>query len=127
MSLYIGKINGYNNLIVIASDDLQLGHNDEVNDELPIVNDALFDSPQDDFVEPTTVEPTTVESTTVEPTTVESIDEFATPQSKQIDTPDEQIPQPKIQKQNELTHDERKLGLILGGTILGSVVIWTLK
>jgi hypothetical protein len=135
MSLYIGKINGYNNLIVIASDDLQLGHNDEVNDEPPIVNDTLFDLPQDDFVEPTTVEPTTVEPTTVEPTTVEPttvepIDEFATPQSKlnkQINTPDEQIPQPKIQEQNELTHDERKLGLILGGTILGSALIWTLK
>ena len=33
IDLYIGTINGYNNLITIATDDLQLGHNDTINEE----------------------------------------------------------------------------------------------
>ena len=36
MDLYIGNINGYNNLITIATDDLQLGHNDTINEEQQI-------------------------------------------------------------------------------------------
>ena len=48
MDLYIGTINGYNNLITIASDDLQLGHNDTINEEQQIQQNQ-FDSPPDDF------------------------------------------------------------------------------
>ena len=48
MDLYIGTINGYNNLITIASDDLQLGHNDTINEEQQI-QQYQFDSPPDDF------------------------------------------------------------------------------
>ena len=33
MGLYIGTINGYNNLITIATDDLQVGFNDDINEE----------------------------------------------------------------------------------------------
>jgi hypothetical protein len=129
LDLYIGKINGYNNLIVIASDDLQLGHNDEVNDEPPIINDE-FDSPQDDFADDS------VESTSVEPT--QPTDEFDTPQkqsklNEQFDTPQEHDEQKQFdtsqeqQPTNELTHDDKKLMIILGSTILGSAAIWTLK
>ena len=46
--LYIGTINGYNNLITIATDDLQLGHNDTINEEQQIQQNQ-FDSPPDDF------------------------------------------------------------------------------
>ena len=48
MDLYIGTINGYNNLITIATDDLQLGHNDTINEEQQI-QQYQFDSPPDDF------------------------------------------------------------------------------
>ena len=48
MDLYIGTINGYNNLITIASDDLQLGHNDTINEEQQIQQNQ-FDSTPDDF------------------------------------------------------------------------------
>ena len=48
MDLYIGTINGYNNLITIATDDLQLGHNDTINEEQQIQQNQ-FDSPPDDF------------------------------------------------------------------------------
>ena len=36
MDLYIGTINGYNNLMTIATDDLQLGFNDDINEEQQI-------------------------------------------------------------------------------------------
>ena len=48
IDLYIGTINGYNNLITIATDDLQLGHNDTINEEQQIQQNQ-FDSPPDDF------------------------------------------------------------------------------
>ena len=48
MDLYIGTIKGYNNLITIASDDLQLGHNDDINEEQQIQK-YQFESPKDDF------------------------------------------------------------------------------
>ena len=50
MDLYIGTINGYNNLITIATDDLQLGHNDTINEEQQI-QQYQFDSPPDDFLQ----------------------------------------------------------------------------
>ena len=40
--------NGYNNLITIATNDLQLGHNDTINEEQQI-QQYQFDSPPDDF------------------------------------------------------------------------------
>ena len=48
MDLYIGTINGYNNLITIATDDLQLGFNDDINEEQQI-QQYQFESPKDDF------------------------------------------------------------------------------
>ena len=36
MDLYIRTINGYNNLITVATDDLQLGYNDTINEEQQI-------------------------------------------------------------------------------------------
>ena len=48
MDLYIGTINGYNNLITIATDELQLGHNDDINEEQHI-QQYQFESPKDDF------------------------------------------------------------------------------
>ena len=50
MDLYIGTINGYNNLITIATGDLQLGHNDTINEEQQI-QQYQFDSPPDDFLQ----------------------------------------------------------------------------
>ena len=50
MDLYMGTINGYNNLITIATDDLQLGHNDTINEEQQIQQNQ-FDSPPDDFLQ----------------------------------------------------------------------------
>ena len=51
LDLYIGTINGYNNLIVIASPDkmesIQLGHNN-VNNK-PGISQETFESPPDDF------------------------------------------------------------------------------
>jgi hypothetical protein len=107
MDLHIGTLNGYNNLIMIAPEDLKLGQNDEVNDQpsaltrrvldaiplqgqdypadTPFDDDTSFDLPPD--------EPSTIEPSPVEP----------------------------------ITHDEQKLLLILGGTILGSAAIWALK
>ena len=48
MDRYIGTINGYNNLITIASDDLQLGHNDDINEE-QLIQQYQFELRKDDF------------------------------------------------------------------------------
>lgn len=118
MDLYIGTINGYNNLITIATDNLQLGRNDEVNDEQPIQE---FESKSDFEILPIQEEPTESDFETPpiqEPNT--QIQEPNTP-PQELNTP------PQAPLQEQLTHEDNKLLLTLGGVILGSAAIWTLK
>ena len=117
LDLYIGTINGYNNLIVIANDEIseiQLGYNNKVNEE-QLNPQATFDSPKDDFDTPINEIPPIVDSLQDDA----PINEI--PPIVDIPTPID-----AINDENKLTHDENKLMLILGGTILGSA-IWVLK
>ena len=101
MDLYVGTINGYNNLIVIASlDNMQLGQND-VNDE-PAISQETFETPPDDF-DPVFSRP--------------PVDEIPLPQVQPI----------KEELKEELTHDETKLLLTLSGIISASLLIWFFK
>ena len=122
MDLYIGTINGYNNLIVIASSDLQLGHNNEVNEEQPIPQET-FESPPDDF-EPSARPP----EETVQPPeeTTQPPDDFEPPTSEDIVQPPKETVQPLAQDEKKLTHDENKLLITLGGITIGSL-IWFSK
>ena len=146
MDLYIGTINGYNNLITIATDDLQLGHNDTINEEQQIQQNQ-FDSPPDDFElvpddpplqpinepmnkeamqqeDPNNKEELQEESIQVQQEAVQQ--EAMNKASTRSKNKQEDIQ--SINKTNEeLTHEENKLLLTLLGITLGSVIMWTLR
>ena len=103
MDLYIGKINGYNNLLIDASESdisLVLGHNVEVND-LPVITvDVMVNNSEllDDKPQPVN----DVRDMEVEPLSQDVLDIEVEP----------------------LSHDENKLLLILGGGAVVSSLIW---
>ena len=145
MDLYIGTINGYNNLITIATDDLQLGHNDTVNEEQQIQQNQ-FDSPPDDF-ELVPDDPPLQPINEALQLQEESINKELQEESMQVQqeaVQDESINKKeavqdesmnkastrsknKTSKNEELTHEENKLLLTLLGITLGSIIIWTLR
>ena len=115
IDLYIGTINGYNNLITIATDDLQVGHNDTINEEQQIQQNQ-FDSPPDDFE-------LVPDDPPLQPINEELQEESIQVQQKVI----QEEPINKTSKNEELTHEENKLLLTLLGITLGSVIMWTLR
>ena len=139
IDLYIGTINGYNNLITIATDDLQLGHNDTINEEQQIQQNQ-FDSPPDDFElvpddpplqpinEPMNKEAMQLQEESInkeelQQEAVQDESKATRSKNKQKDIQDE-----PINKTNEkFTHEENKLLLTLLGITLGSVIMWTLR
>jgi hypothetical protein len=98
MEMQVGTVNGYNNLLQIATDDMQLGVNAEVNEESVQVDfQSKVDSNQGP---PPPSSPSIENELTSTPVSTDDI--------RQLDEP--------------LTHDEKKLSLILGVTFIGSVV-----
>ena len=135
IDLYIGTINGYNNLITIATDDLQLGHNDTINEEQQIQQNQ-FDSPPDDFElvpddPPLQLinEPMQQENlNNKEELQEESMQQEAMNKEVQQKAMNKEVQQKAINKTNEkFTHEENKLLLTLFGITLGSVIMWTLR
>ena len=140
MDLYIGTINGYNNLITIASDDLQLGHNDTINEEQQIQQNQ-FDSPPDDFeLVPDDLPP--INEPINEPMQQEDLNnkEEIQEESMQQEAMNKEVQQEAMNKEVQLqedeamnktnekfTHEENKLLLTLLGITLGSVIMWTLR
>ena len=140
MDLYIGTINGYNNLITIATDDLQLGHNDTINEEQQIQQNQ-FDSPPDDFLQEEPMNKELQEESINKELQEESINKELQEESIQVQqeavqdesmnkastrskNKQEDIQDEPINKTNEkFTHEENKLLLTLLGITLGSV--WT--
>ena len=112
LDLYIGTINGYNNLIVIATTDniksIRLGQNN-VNNETVV--QETFESPPDDFDFETDA-------------LVDDLDKREI--SEETSTPTETVFEDK-QKNTQLTHDETKLLITTSGIIGGSFLIWYLK
>ena len=119
MDLYIGKINGYNNLLVDAGESditLVLGKNEEVND-LPVMKEEVEDNVVNN---PETDEPSTskvMQDINIQPVqdTKYTVDE----QGQVVDAQGQAV--------DALTHDETKLLLILGGGVVISSLIWVLK
>ena len=108
MDLFIGTINGFNNLIVIADDDIKnLGQNN-INDETTIAQES-FESPLDDFDFDQTVDEIDTPSETLSQTLTETETLF------------------EDKKDNQLTHDETKLIITISGIIGGSFLIWYLR
>ena len=140
IDLYIGTINGYNNLITIATDDLQLGHNDTINEEQQIQQNQ-FDSPPDDFElvpdDQLINEPMQQEDlNNKEELQEESMQQEAMNKEVQQEAMNKASTRSKnkqeavqsINKTNEkFTHEENKLLLTLFGITLGSVIMWTLR
>ena len=149
MDLYIGTINGYNNLITIATDDLQLGHNDTINEEQQIQQNQ-FDSPPDYFelvpddppLQPIN-EPMQQEAMNKEVQLQEDEAMNKEVQQEAIQSMNKEVQQEAIQSMNKevqlqedeamnktnekFTHEENKLLLTLLGITLGSVIMWTLR
>ena len=143
IDLYIGTINGYNNLITIATDDLQLGHNDTVNEEQQIQQNQ-FDSPPDDFelvpddppLQPINEPMQQEDLNNKEELQEESMQQEAMNKEVQQEAMNKASTRSKnkqeaiqsINKTNEkFTHEENKLLLTLFGITLGSVIMWTLR
>ena len=147
MDLYIGTINGYNNLITIATDDIQIGHNDTINEEQQIQQNQ-FDSPPDDS-ELVPDDPPLQPINEALQLQEESIHKELQEESIQVQqeaVQDESMNKEELQqeavqdesmnkastrsknktsKNEELTHEENKLLLTLLGITLGSVIMWT--
>ena len=147
MDLYIGTINGYNNLITIASDDLQLGHNDTINEEQQI-QQYQFDSPPDDFeLVPDDLPPINEpmnkevmqqedlnnkeeiqEESMQQEAMNKEVQQEAMNKEVQQEAMNKEVQQKAVNKTNEkFTHEENKLLLTLLGITLGSVIMWTLR
>ena len=135
MDLYIGTINGYNNLITIATDDLQLGHNDTINEEQQIQQNQ-FDSPPDDFelvpddppLQPINEPMQQEDLNNKEEIQEESMQQEAMNKEVQQEAMNKEVQQEAMNKTNEeLTHEENKLLLTLLGITLGSIILWTLR
>ena len=147
MDLYIGTINGYNNLITIASDDLQLGHNDTINEEQQIQQNQ-FDSPPDDFeLVPDDLPPINEpmnkevmqqedlnnkeeiqEESMQQEAMNKEVQQEAMNKEVQQEAMNKEVQQKAVNKTNEkFTHEENKLLLTLLGITLGSVIMWTLR
>ena len=150
MDLYIGTINGYNNLITIATDDLQLGHNDTINEEQQI-QQYQFDSPPDDFeLDPAAAddpplqpinedasinkeamqlqeESINKEELQQEAVQDESMNKATRSNNKELQEEYMQVQQekPRTKNNEKFTHEENKLLLTLLGITLGSIIMWT--
>ena len=137
MDLYIGTINGYNNLITIATDDLQLGFNVTINEEQQI-QQYQFDSPQDDFeLVPDDLALQAADDQIVDQTIQkepineamqlqqeESMNKEAMQLQQEEPINDAMQEEPINRNKEELTHEENKLLLTLLGITLVSVAIW---
>ena len=116
MDLYIGTINGYNNLITIATDDLQLGLNNNINEDRQL-QEHQFESPKDDFELPL--------QTAADSLQTDDLD--LNDQLQPVQTAVQTTLQTEVQKEppkEEFTHEDNKLLLTLSGIFLGSIILW---
>lgn len=116
MNLFIGKINGYNNLLLNASESdttLVLGYNGEVNDLPPIKQDVLEEDAGIPKKAQGSVPPKKAPLTPIDQ-----------PSTDVIDQPSALPDAIELQGQEDLTHEERKWLLILGGGAAISFLIW---
>ena len=116
MEIEVGVVNGYNNLIQIATEDMQLGFNASVNEsERAIFSEItreVSEPDAKDFETPsvTTSKPANQRSDRMQPNPVVTPSRLADQRS------DRRRPNPETTETSKvpLTHDERKLSLILG-------------
>ena len=121
-------------MITIATDDLQLGHNDTINEEQQI-QQYQFDSPPDDFeFVPAAVDDPLLQLQQEESINKEELQQEAVQEEsinkeelQQEAVQDEPINKTSKKKNEEFTHEENKLLLTLLGITLGSIIIWTLR
>ena len=130
MDLYIGTINGYNNLLSIADGNLNLGHNEKINEMVsPPTQLDEFDvpvletEPEKEFDVPVLeTEPPKEFALPAEPQK-----EFDVPVPETETAPQKEYTPNMLESKTDLTHDESKLALTLGGVIAGTILIYALK
>ena len=133
MDLHIGTVNGYNNLIQIATDDMEFGYNPRVNDEpvAPILSTTQI---EDDFPQPEENDFSQIPDST----------KYETPENDKVDLsePSEAKPASEaiaVEKKEQqeiaveidglvpLTHDEKKLSIILAAAAIGCAIVFFKK
>ena len=97
MNLLVGTVYAYNNLIQIASDDMSLGYNAEVNEGVELRQNEELAQTDDSSPQP-------------EPQNVELVEDDKLSSQSVRDIP--------------LSHDEKKLSLILSAAVIGLVVTY---
>ena len=128
MDLYIGTINGYNNLLTTATtNDFHIGVNDAVNsikkippvlatefDATPVIRPNLSDQP----VTPTLVPLPGIPS---------EFDLPPAPEDNLLDSSDFDASVDPEEDPTTLTHEELKIGLTVGGIIIGTLALGYFK
>ena len=121
MEIEVGVVNGYNNRIQIATEDMQLGFNASVNESERALPSEAAKPDADDFETPsvTPSKPVDQRSNQMQPNPVNQLNPEAT---RKATKPETSEPIEATGGDIPLTHDERKLSLILVGTAIVSVV-----
>ena len=110
-------------MITIATDDLQPGHNDDINEEQQIQK-YQFESPKDDFeLVPADPALQAADNQIVDQTIQKEVDQTIQKEADQTIQKEANIQK----EEQKLTHEENKLLLTLSGVIFGSIIMWTLR
>ena len=102
MEIEVGVVNGYNNLIQIATEDMQLGFNASVNESERAIFSEITREVSEDFETPSVTSSKPVNQLNPEAT------------SEPAKRPNLEATSELATSEAPLTHDERKLSLILG-------------
>ena len=127
MEMEVGVVNGYNNLIQIATDDMQLGFNASVNESSGLTRE-VSEPDADEFetlAKPELVEATGVsEPAELELTKPELVEATGVSEPAELEPTKPEPVEATVGSDISLTHDERKLSLIVAGVAIVSVVAW---
>ena len=147
MDLHIGTVNGYNKLIQISTDDMKVGYNPKVNDEPvpPILSTIQIENnfplpEEDDFSQPEDG-PQVPDSTKYKAHEIKELATLEQEETRAKEEAQEQSPagqaiaaekkeqQAAKQAVDELilTHDDKKLSIILAAIAIGSAIAFCKK
>ena len=108
MEIEVGVVNGYNNLIQIATDDMQLGFNASVNESESITSEVSPSKPADQQSDP--VNQPNLEAIKLNQLNTQRTSEAAEPDQMLLNLETSEL----ATNETTLNQDERKLSLILG-------------
>ena len=118
MEIEVGVVNGYNNLIQIATDDMQLGFNASVNEFESITSEVSPSKPANNQMQPNLVNQPTPSKPAKRLNLADQQSDL-TQQTSEATEPDQMLlnletTSELATNETSLNQDERKLSLILG-------------